>query len=77
MPGGMLGKRYNICVIGVGPFARLFIRCYQRHPCVGTVSVFSRDPQRLLERAKPLGIAPEHCYASFEIVPMPAHPSMC
>lgn len=73
----MLGKRCNICVIGVGPFARLFIRCYQRHPCVGTVSVFSRDPQWLLERAKPLGIAPEHCYASFEIVPMPAYPSMC
>ncbi|MFV0361823.1 MAG: Gfo/Idh/MocA family protein [Suipraeoptans sp.] len=64
----MNSKKINICIIGTGPFARPFIRCYQRHPYVGDVSICSRNKKRLDERADMLNIPTSLRFTSYEHV---------
>lgn len=59
-------KKVNICIVGIGPFARPFIRCYQRHPLVGEVFICARNPERIRQTAASLNIDEEHCFTDFE-----------
>nr|WP_162990640.1 Gfo/Idh/MocA family oxidoreductase [Maliibacterium massiliense] len=59
-------RKINVGIVGVGTFARGFIRCYLRHPSVGAVYVCARNRERLDARADMLGIDPDKRYTDFD-----------
>lgn len=58
------GGPLKLAIIGAGTFAPQFIRLFQVHPLVHTVSLVDKIPERLAEKAAELNIA--ETYPSFE-----------
>lgn len=59
-------KKINVGIVGVGPFARPFIRCYQRHPGVDKVAICATSKQSADEKGEMLGIPEELRYTDYD-----------